>query len=122
MHLITPSNFLVKSLRWELQYLLTSFEVGNYSAIVLSSTDDETRIRDAPGERKDATVVNVIECGNWVTWVTKIPNIDGRVLVIIVGYDELCWHLRIPHHLCFLWSSWLLSFLSSKVVIHTSRA
>lgn len=66
--------------------------------------------------------MDVIECGNRVAWVTKIPNIDGRVLVIVISDDKLSWNLRIPHHLSFFRSTWLLCLLTSKVVIHTSGA
>lgn len=66
--------------------------------------------------------MDVVKCGNWVTWVTEIPYVDRWVFVVVVCNDELCWNLWIPHHLRFFWSTWRLRFLTSKVVVHASGA
>ena len=64
--------------------------------------------------------MDVTESSHWVVGTSQIPNIDWRILVIIVGYYKLCWNLWIPHHLGLLggWSWSLLLVLASKVVIH----
>ena len=35
---------------------------------------------------------------NWVLRVSQVPNVEGRVLVIIIGNQELSWDLRVPNY------------------------
>ena len=35
---------------------------------------------------------------NWVLRVSQVPNVEGRVLVIIIGNQELSWDLGVPNY------------------------
>lgn len=65
--------------------------------------------------------MNIIEGGNWVVRITKIPNVNGWVLVVIVGDDELRGDLWVPHHLRLPHGLSLILVLLAEVVLGTTR-
>lgn len=122
VEVVAPLNLLVWALSWESEDLFSGLEVGDDGSLVFARADDETRVGEAPGEGQDTAVVNIREGGNWVVRVTKIPNVDGWVLVIVVGDDELGGDLRVPHHLGLSHGLILSLVLLPKVVVNTRRA
>ena len=62
--------------------------------------------------------MDVVEGGDWVARITEVPNVDGGILVIVIGDDELGRDLGIPHHLRLLWRWWLRGVLAAEVVVH----
>jgi len=124
MQVIAPPELLELALSWEFEDLFACLKVGDNGPVVLTTTDDQAWVGKAPREGKDTLVVNIVEGAARIVGLTQIPNVDCWVGVIIVGHYELSWVKRIPHHLCFFELYvliWLL-VLSSKVVVHSSRA
>jgi hypothetical protein len=73
---VAPLDVIVLGLSRELKNLFTCFEVGDDCSVIFSGTDDKTWVRDAPVERKNTTIVDIMICLNWIIWITEIPNVD----------------------------------------------
>lgn len=118
--MVAPLEASVLVLSWELKNLLASLEVGNDSSVIFARAHNEAWVGEAPREREDAAVVDVVEGSHWVVRAPQIPNVDRGVLVIVVGNHELGGNLWVPHHLGFL--RWrcrsLLLVLATEVIVH----
>lgn len=58
-------------------------------------------------------------CGDWILRIPEIPYLERRVLVIVIGHQELSWDLRVPDHGGFSQDGSFLSIasLSSEVIV-----
>ena len=62
--------------------------------------------------------MQVLERCNRVLWVAQIPNVEARVLIIVVCYNKLGRHKRIPNDLSFFHvNSRRLGWLVVEIVV-----
>ena len=47
--------------------------------------------------------MKILESGDWVLRVPKIPNIETWIPVVVVGDYKLGGYERVPHHLRLFW-------------------
>jgi len=60
--------------------------------------------------------VEVLERRHWVVWLPQVPNLEARVLVVVIGHHELSWDLRVPCQTC-LSQDWLLGLAALRPLI-----
>lgn len=108
---------MVVLLSGELKDLLTSLDIGDDSPIILTTTDKQWAVLEVPRETQDTGRVHIIVSGNWVRWITKVPNVECWVVVVIRGCNKLRGNIGWPHELDFSFGWGFVLLHGPKVVI-----
>ena len=99
VQVLRPDNRVVGRLCvGELQDHLSCLEVSHNGALISSCRNHEIGVSQTPGNGCNSTVMNILESGYRVVSFTQIPNIEARVLIVIVGDHKLGCQVRVPHH------------------------